>query len=49
MWSKWRPLLGKGEYPAYIACHLLKEKPNNITQDGRDGEDGNPLEGVDFA
>ena len=27
----------------------MKEKPNNITQDGRDGEDGNLLEGVDFV
>ena len=51
------PLLGKGEYPAYIACHLWKEESNNITQDGvlkitqdgRDGENGNPLEGIDVV
>ena len=51
------PLLGKGEYPAYIACHLFKEDSDKITQDGvlkitqdgRDGEDGNPLEGIDAA
>lgn len=48
------PLLGKGEYPAYIACHLFTENSGKIeqdgilkiTQDGRDGEDGNPIEGI---
>lgn len=51
------PLIGKGEYPAYIACHLFKQEDTKITQDGilkitqdgRDGEDGNPLEGVENA
>ena len=51
------PLLGKGEYPAYIACHLFTENSGKIehdgilkiTQDGRDGEDGNPIEGIDKA
>ena len=42
------PLPGKGEYPAYIACHLFdKERhlitgaPNSarITQDGKDGDE----------
>ena len=41
------PLRGKGEYPAYIACHLFTEKPilyagdpaqSRVTQDGRDGD-----------
>lgn len=52
------PLLGKGEYPAYIACHLFTQKDNGdisqdgelkITQYGRDGEDGNPIEGINKA
>ena len=51
------PLLGKGEYPAYIACHLFTENFGTIqhdgilkiTQDGRDGEDGNPIEGINNA
>ena len=42
------PLEGKGEYPAYIACHLFYEKPSiyigdlyapKIMQDGRDGDE----------
>jgi len=42
------PLPGKGEYPAYIACHIFdKERhmitgaPNSarVTQDGRDGDE----------
>ena len=42
------PLIGKGEYPAYIACHIFdKERrmitgaPNAayITQDGKDGDE----------
>ncbi len=42
------PLAGRGEYPAYIACHLFYEKPSmyvgdpyapKIVQDGRDGEE----------
>ena len=51
------PLVGKGEYPAYIACHLFtddngKTKQDGvlkITQDGRDDEQGNPVEGVENA
>ncbi len=40
--------LGKGEYPAYIACHLFTDKPSvyvggdefpKVTQDGRDGDE----------
>ena len=49
------PLVGKGEYPAYIACHLFQQDPNKISQDkilkitqeGRDGLDGLPIEGVE--
>ncbi|MBO5176634.1 MAG: family 43 glycosylhydrolase [Lachnospiraceae bacterium] len=42
------PLEGKGEYPAYIACHLFYEKPSmyvgdpyapKIVQDGKDGDE----------
>ncbi len=42
------PLVGKGEYPAYIACHLFYQKPGmyvgdpyapRIVQDGRDGDE----------
>ena len=42
------PLAGKGEYPAYLACHLFTEKPSvyvggdefpKIMQDGRDGDE----------
>ena len=41
------PLLGKGEYPAYIACHLFTDTPSvyvggdrfpRVMQDGRDGD-----------
>lgn len=41
------PLTGKGEYPAYIACHLFTDTPSvyvggddfpKIMQDGRDGD-----------
>ncbi len=43
------PLIGKGEYPAYIACHLVPGRGDErdpwregrypkITQDGRDGD-----------
>lgn len=41
------PLVGKGEYPAYIACHLFTDTPSvyvggddfpKIMQDGRDGD-----------
>ena len=40
-------LVGKGEYPAYIACHLFTDTPSvyvggdrfpKIMQDGRDGD-----------
>ena len=50
------PLLGKGEYPAYIACNLFtvqsdgsiaQNKVLKITQDGEDGDDGNPIEGIE--
>jgi len=41
-----KPLIGKGEYPAHIACNLYKENPGacekcqpKITQDGRDGDE----------
>lgn len=39
-----KPLAGYGEYPAYIACNLFREKSGyerqpKITQDGRDGDD----------
>ena len=52
-----RPLLGKGEYHAYIDYHLFTENSGKveqdgilkITQDGRDGEDGNPIEGINKA
>ncbi|MCL2107843.1 MAG: family 43 glycosylhydrolase [Oscillospiraceae bacterium] len=37
------PLLGKGEYPAYIACNLFYlddcEKHPKLTQDGKDGDE----------
>lgn len=42
------PLIGKGEYPAYLACHLFTEEPSvyvggdafpKIMQDGRDGDE----------
>lgn len=42
------PLVGRGEYPMYIACHLFTEKPDcyvggegkpKIMQDGRDGDE----------
>ncbi len=41
-------LIGKGEYPAYLACHLFTEEPSvyvggdafpKIMQDGRDGDE----------
>ena len=44
------PLCGKGEYPAYLACHLFTETPSvyvggdafpKIMQDGRDGDEEN--------
>jgi len=38
-----KPLVGRGEYPAYIACNLFTdeghEKAAKITQDGRDGDE----------
>ncbi len=38
-----QPLEGKGEYPAYLACHLFyPDEPRRfpkITQDGRDGDE----------
>ncbi|MCL2372869.1 MAG: family 43 glycosylhydrolase [Defluviitaleaceae bacterium] len=38
-----KPLAGKGEYPAYIACNLFGTKDNaslpRITQDGKDGDE----------
>lgn len=42
------PLLGKGEYPAYLACNLFRDIPSvyvgdnrfpKIMQDGRDGDE----------
>lgn len=44
------PLVGKGEYPAYLACHMFKQKKHSIyllsdgtapkiTQDGKDGDE----------
>ena len=42
------PLLGKGEYPSYIACHLFTDTPSmyvgdprlpKIVQDGKDGDE----------
>lgn len=37
-----KPLIGSGEYPAYLACHLFyMDDPRRfpkITQDGRDGD-----------
>jgi hypothetical protein len=38
------PLIGKGTYPSYIACHLFNEDPScikrpRITQDGRDKDE----------
>lgn len=44
------PLVGEGEYPAYLACHLYNDKPNmyvgdsgapRVTQDGKDGDEVN--------
>jgi arabinoxylan arabinofuranohydrolase len=41
------PLVGRGEYPAYIACHLFTSEPHmmsgtpglpRVMQDGRDGD-----------
>ncbi len=41
------PLVGEGEYPAYLACHLFTDKPDcyvggegrpRVMQDGRDGD-----------
>ena len=51
------PLKGKGEYPAAIACNLFTEKPSiyvapefpHVTQDGRDREDGTPMEEKDSS
>ena len=51
------PLIGKGEYPVYIACNIFTDKPSlyieegnpKITQDGRDQEDGTPYEGIKKA
>ena len=39
-----KPLDGRGEYPAYIACNLFSDteaagQPARITQDGRDGDE----------
>ncbi len=42
------PLEGRGEYPAYLACHLFTDKPSmyigeekcpRVMQDGRDGDE----------
>lgn len=42
------PLEGKGEYPAYLACHMFTDKPSvyvggseypKIMQDGKDGDE----------
>ncbi len=42
------PLVGKGEYPAYLACNLFYDKPSayigdahapKVMQDGRDGDE----------
>lgn len=42
------PLVGKGEYPAYLACNLFTDKPSmyvggegfpRVMQDGRDGDE----------
>ncbi len=42
------PLVGKGEYPAYLACHMFTDKPSiyvggdeypKIMQDGKDGDE----------
>ena len=42
------PLAGKGEYPAYLACHLFTDTPSayvggdqfpRVTQDGKDGDE----------
>ena len=51
------PLIGRGQYPAYIACNLFTDKPclfasegfPKISQDGRDQDDGTPLEGIENA
>lgn len=51
------PLKSSGEYPAAIACNLFTEKPSlyvtadypHITQDGRDKDDGTPLEEKDTS
>jgi len=44
MGANGKPLVGCGEYPAYIACNLFladdgHEKKPKITQDGRDGDE----------
>ncbi|MDR1668895.1 MAG: family 43 glycosylhydrolase [Oscillospiraceae bacterium] len=42
MGANGKPLEGRGEYPAYIACNLFgrdEETPAKITQDGRDGDE----------
>ena len=42
------PLVGQGEYPAYLACHLFTDEPSmyvggdafpKVMQDGRDGDE----------
>ena len=51
------PLEGRGEYLAYIACNLFTENPSmyvaegypKIVQDGRDREDGTPIEEKDTS
>ena len=51
------PLLGKGEYPAYIACNLFTEKQSiyvapefpKISQDNCDTPDGTPYGGTQAA
>ena len=44
----YRPLEGKGEYPAYLACNLFTNEPSmyvagdkypKVTQEGRDGDE----------
>ncbi len=40
MGANGKPLIGKGEYPAYIACHLFRDgNEPKITQDGKDGDE----------
>lgn len=45
MGANGKPLIGRGEYPAYIACNLFRtdDKKNlpKITQDGGDGDEEN--------